>query len=125
MEYLLIIPGRLDNLNDYISAERSNKYKAAQMKSSNEGIVAYAIKNCLRCVRIENPVEMEYTWYEKNKRRDLDNVSSFGRKVIQDALVHAHVLRDDGWKNIVGFSDKFLVDADNPRIEVRIREVVF
>lgn len=66
---------------------------------------------------------MSYTWYEPNKRRDLDNVSSFGRKVIQDALVETRVLENDGWKNIVGFQDNFYIDADNPRVEVVIREV--
>lgn len=72
---------------------------------------------------IERPVYMEYTWYERNKRRDLDNISSFGRKVIQDALVQTRVLVNDGWNEIVGFSDQFYVDAANPRIEVLIREV--
>lgn len=66
---------------------------------------------------------MTYAWYEPNKRRDLDNVSSFGRKVIQDALVETRVLENDGWKNIVGFQDNFYIDADNPRVEVVIREV--
>lgn len=74
-------------------------------------------------MRIKNPVKMRYRWYEKNKRRDLDNISSFGRKVIQDALVQAHTLENDGWKNIIQFSDEFYVDADNPRIEVDIEEV--
>lgn len=55
-------------------------------------------------------------------RRDLDNISSFGRKVIQDALVNAAVLKGDGWKHVVGFSDRFEVDKENPRIEVRIIE---
>ncbi len=123
MEYLLVIPGRLDNLNDYISAERTNRYKGAQMKSRSEAVVINAIRQCLRRVKIDKPVYMEYTWYEKNKRRDLDNISSFGRKVIQDSLVHTHVLKNDGWKEIVGFSDTFYVDAINPRIEVLIREV--
>ncbi len=59
----------------------------------------------------------------KNRRRDLDNISSFGRKVVQDALVSAGVLKDDGWKHVVGFSDRFDVDKANPHIEVRIREV--
>lgn len=77
----------------------------------------------MRGIQIDKPVYMEYTWYEKNKRRDLDNISSFGRKVIQDSLVHTHVLKNDGWKEIVGFSDTFYVDAINPRIEVLIREV--
>ncbi len=124
MEYLLVIPGRLDNLNDYISAERSNRYKGAKMKTDNEKAVICAIRKCLKGVKIDKPVFMEYLWVEKNKRRDLDNISSFGRKVIQDSLVISHVLKNDGWKEIVGFSDSFEVDSGNPRIEVLIREVV-
>lgn len=65
---------------------------------------------------------MEYLWVEKNKRRDLDNIT-FGRKIIQDSLVQCGVLKNDGWKYVVGFSDKFEVDKMNPRIEVLIKEV--
>lgn len=123
MEYLLVIPTRLNNLNDYITADRTNRYKGAAMKARNEALVKVAIKQQMRSLRIERPVYMEYTWYERNKRRDLDNISSFGRKVIQDALVQTRVLVNDGWNEIVGFSDQFYVDAANPRIEVLIREV--
>lgn len=122
VEYLLTIPGTLNNLNDYISAERTNRHKGAKMKASNGDIVAVAIRQCMRGVKIEKPVFMEYLWVEPNRRRDLDNISSFGRKVIQDALVDTGVLKDDGWKYVVGFSDKFDVDKRNPRIEVLIRE---
>ena len=125
MEYLLTIPGILNNLNDYIAAERTNRHKGAKMKADNGNIVAVAIRQCIRGVRIDKPVFMEYTWVEKNRRRDLDNISSFGRKVIQDALVDTGVLKDDGWKYVVGFSDRFQVDKNNPRIEVLIREVEF
>lgn len=125
MEYLLTIPGTLNNLNDYIAAERTNRHKGAKMKASNESIVAAAVWQCMRGIRIDKPVFMEYTWVEKNRRRDLDNISSFGRKVIQDALVAAGVLKDDGWKYVVGFADRFQVDKGNPRIEIRIREVEF
>lgn len=123
MEYLLTIPGTLNNLNDYIAAERANRHKGAKMKADNGNIVAAAIRQCLRGVRIEKPVEMHYCWYEPNKRRDKDNVSSFGRKVIQDALVQCGVLKGDDWKHVVGFSDRFEVDKKNPRIEVLIKEV--
>lgn len=122
MEYLLTIPGKLCGLNDYITAERANRYKGAQMKSDNEQIVTWAIRKHLKGVKIDKPVYMEYRWYEHNMRRDKDNISSFGRKVIQDALVSAGVLKDDGWKYVVGFSDRFEVDKDNPHIEVRIIE---
>lgn len=123
MEYLLIVHARLNNLNDYISAERTSRYMGADMKARNEALVKLAIKQQMRGIRIEEPVFMEYRWYEKNRRRDLDNISSFGRKVIQDALVQTRVLVNDGWNEIVGFSDQFYVDAANPRIEVLIREV--
>lgn len=122
MEYLLTIPGTLNNLNDYISAERTNRHKGAKMKASNGDIVTVAISRCMKGVKIEKPVFMEYLWVEPNRRRDLDNISSFGRKVIQDALVDTGVLKDDGWKYVVRFSDKFDVDKKNPRIEVLIRE---
>lgn len=118
-----MIHARLNNLNDYISAEGASRYKGAAMKARNEALVKVAIKQQMRSIRIERPVYMEYTWYERNKRRDLDNISSFGRKVIQDALAQTRVLVNDGWNEIVGFSDQFYVDAANPRIEVLIREV--
>lgn len=119
----LMIPGKLDNLNDYITACRTNQYKGAKVKHKNENRVIQAIYEQLGRLRIKKPVYMTYTWYEPNKRRDLDNVSSFGRKVIQDALVETRVLENDGWKNIVGFQDNFYIDVDNPRVEVVIREV--
>lgn len=123
MEYQLTIHGRLDNLNDYISAERTNRYKGAQIKEKNQNIVIAEIMSQIRRVRLKRPVRMVYRWYEINRRRDLDNISSFGRKVIQDALVKSGVLPDDGWKYVKGFTDEFFVDAENPRIEVTIIEL--
>lgn len=123
MEYLLTIPGGLDGLNAYLKEACASRHKAAEMKSGNEVAVIYAARHCLRGASIRKPVYMEYTWYEKDRRRDKDNISSFGRKVIQDALVQAGFLKDDGWDEIAGFSDDFRVDPENPRIEVLIREV--
>ena len=123
MEYSFIILGKLNNLNDYIAACRRNAYAGNEMKRSNEETVLWAIRQQLRGVHIEKPVELEFYWYEPNKRRDHDNVSSFGRKVIQDALVKAGVLRDDGWDYIDGFRDVFLLDRQNPRIEIIIKEI--
>lgn len=123
MHYTLIIHGRLDNLNDYIKACRTNQYKGAHLKAKNENKVQAEIYEQLGRLRITNPVRMTYRWYEKDRRRDLDNVSSFGRKVIQDALVDTGVIQNDGWKEITGFSDEFYVDKKNPRIEVEIEVI--
>ena len=60
MEYLLIIPGRLDNLNDYINACRSKREIGNRLKQENEAVVKAAITRCLRGVRIQKKVRMEY-----------------------------------------------------------------
>lgn len=73
--------------------------------------------------QIKTPCRMAYTWYEANRRRDMDNVSAYGRKVIQDALVKAGTLPGDGWAHIAGFTDEFRVDRDDPRIEIEFMEV--
>ena len=82
-----------------------------------------AIQKSMRGIKIQSKVKMLYRWYEKDRRRDPDNISSFGRKVFLDALVTCGVIKNDGWRNIVGFSDEFYVDPGNPRIEVEIQEV--
>lgn len=122
MEYKLIIYGRLCSLNEYIKAERTNRYKGAKIKRDNETIIMASIKQQLRGVKINNPVHMDYLWVVPDKRTDRDNIV-FARKFIQDALVNAAVLKDDGWKYVVGFSDKFEVDKENPHIEVFIKEI--
>lgn len=68
-------------------------------------------------------VELLYTFYEKDTRRDLDNISGFAHKVIQDALVNTGIIPGDGWKDIKGMRDMFRIDKKCPRIEVIIIEV--
>lgn len=122
MTYNLVIKGRLDGLNEFISAQRTNRYKGAAMKKTNQQIVELAIRRQLH-TQIECPVILHYVWYEKNRKRDLDNVSGFGHKVIQDALVECGILHNDSPKEVVGYSDKFEVDREFPRIEVEIEEI--
>lgn len=116
------IPGKLPGLNDYIAAERTNRYLGAKMKKDAEKLIMHSLHS-LRKIRITKPVYIAYRWYEPDRRRDKDNISSFGRKVIQDALVKAHVLINDGWAQIADFEDQFFISKNNPRIEVQIIEV--
>ena len=122
MTYKLTISGKLPNLNDFIRADKINRYKGGDLKRKSEEKVMQSIYEQLGRLRISRPVYIYYHWIEQNKRRDLDNISSFGRKVIQDALVKTKVLQNDGWSNIIGFFDSFSVDKDNPRIEIEIEE---
>lgn len=119
---LLTIPGRLPGLNEYVNAERSHRQKAAALKRDVQRRIALEIRSQLKGVRFSGPVFMDYTWIEPDRRRDKDNVA-FARKFIQDALVHCGVLQNDGWTDVAGFTDCFLVDKENPRVEIRITTV--
>lgn len=119
----LVIPGPLPGLNEIIDANRTNRNKGANLKRSTQKIVELCSKKQLRGFHPKGPVWMSYTWYERNRKRDKDNISSGGRKVIQDGLVKAGVLINDGWADIEGFSDRFAVDKHNPRVEIEIEEI--
>ena len=121
--YSLTIKGRLPGLNEYTAACRTHHQKGGEMKRQAHDLIRWHILAQLRQVRIEKPVFMLYTFYEPDKRRDRDNVSSFARKVIQDALVAAGTLKNDGWGQITGHFDTFKVDKDNPRIVVEFIEM--
>lgn len=114
------IPGKLDGLNQYTQANRTNLYKGAKLKRDNEQVVMEAALY-QRIKPINNPVFIKFFWYEPNTRRDKDNIAS-AKKFILDGLVKVSILPDDGWKYIKGFSDDFDVDKKNPRIEIEIIE---
>ena len=120
LETKIIIPGTLPGLNEYMNAERGNRYQAAKMKRQSEDKIVMCIWEQAPGVKFTGPVHITYTWYEANQRRDKDNIA-FAKKFIQDALVKAGVLGNDGWQEIVSFSDEFRVDKDNPRVEVVIK----
>lgn len=116
-----VICGRLDGLNEYTKANRSNCYKGSKMKAKNEAAVAQAI-NLYKLKEIKNyPIQLKITWYEKDKRRDVDNIT-FATKFIQDALVKQKILIDDSQKYINKLEHDVRVDKEHPRIEVKLVE---
>lgn len=118
----ITISGRLPGLNEYIAACRTNHYTGGKMKKTDQNAVAWQIRQGIKGYKVTGPVRMVYRWYEPNRKRDLDNISSYGRKVIQDALVMCKILPDDSWNYIKGFTDEFYVDKKHPRIEVELWE---
>ena len=131
MTYKVTIPGQMPNLNDYLQAERT-KFRTQNGKTNTKGnemkkqwmnySIVY-IRKTLKGLQITNPVVLNYRFYEPNQKRDLDNIAAFAMKVIQDSLVLAKVLKNDGWKQITGFNCEFFVSESNPRIELYILEV--
>lgn len=123
MEHKFVILGRLDALNEYTSANRTNYRVGGRMKRDNEETIMWAIRQQLRGLHITRPVIIHYTFYEINKFRDKDNILSCAMKFIQDSLVKTKVLKNDGWSEIENFTHEFRVDKNNPRIEVVLEEV--
>lgn len=115
----LVIDGKLAGLNDYTKACRSNKFAGAKMKKDAEEIIGWYIKQQLPYVHFDGVVELNFRWYEPNKRRDLDNIC-FAKKFILDALVSNGTIKADGWQGVAGFTDTFFLDSEHPRIEVDI-----
>lgn len=116
----LVIPGRLPGLNEYTKANRANKYVGAKMKKEAEDYIKGHIRLQLKD-KITGKAYIEFTWIEQNRKRDLDNICS-AKKFILDALVSEGIITADGWKGVSGFTDHFEIDKDVPRVVVEIRE---
>ena len=120
----VIIKGRLTGLNEYVSAERSNRFKAASIKREMEEVITLCLAEACQKGTLHShtkPCELWITWVEENHRRDLDNIS-FATKFIQDAMVRAGVFPDDSTKFIRLIHHTVAFDPKNPRIEITIRE---
>lgn len=99
---------RLPGLNEYIHALNINRYKGNALKRETQDAIGWAIKAAHLKPVTEYPVTIFFEWHEKSKRRDLDNIAS-AKKFILDALQECGILEGDGQKQLVGFSDMFVV----------------
>lgn len=118
----LVIPGRIEGMNEYIAAMNTDRHKGNKLKRSRTEEVAWYCRSQLRGWRPKPPVWLAYRFFEPNRKRDKDNVAGFAHKVVQDGLVLAKVLKNDGWDDVDGFTDSFSVDRKSPRIEIVITE---
>lgn len=114
------IPHRLPGLNEYTAANRGNKYAGASLKSSAEALILHSIRQCVvrETKPLQPPVIVKFTWYEKTKRRDKDNVA-FAKKFILDAMQKAGILANDNNAYVAGFADSFVYgDGEGVVVEV-------
>lgn len=108
-------------MNEITGANRFNRYVGSKQKKEYTALVALCAKKA-RIGRIKNKVDVDIAWIEKNKRRDKDNISA-GQKFIFDGLIQAGVLKNDGWGEIGEINHSYMVDKNNPRVIVRLKEV--
>ena len=111
-------------LNEYIDAERTNRFKAAKVKRETQDAMIPVIRMAINkgeLHRHETKCALIIEWTEKNNRRDADNIS-FATKFIQDALVECGVFPDDNRKYIADIHHKFQTGNDY-QVKVTIEEM--
>ena len=125
MSYRFVIKGRLPGLNEFISSARGQPWwAAANKKKKAMKEVAGAIWQA-KFPKFIVPVSLSIKFIEKDGRRDRDNVTSGGTKVILDALKHLGVIQNDSRKWVVDIqTDTKDIDKADPRVEVEITEVL-
>ena len=100
----VMICGKLPTANEYIDACRKNRYAAAKMKRDAEMLIIQQIK---RMQVINERIALRFTWCEKTRKRDPDNVA-FAKKFVLDALQKSGKLKNDNATYIAGFEDRFV-----------------
>lgn len=112
------IPMKLPSLNEYIRVCRSNVYMASKFKKDIELQIGGYIATL---PKFKRPVKIHFHWVESNKRRDLDNIAS-AKKFILDSMVKVGVLTDDNRKCVVAFTDTFEYNTQ-AKVILEIEEV--
>lgn len=119
------IPARLPGLNELISANRANRYKGAAMKKEVDTLIRFSIRSALRrgeCYPVTLPSAVMLHFQERNRRRDLDNIFS-GAKFILDAMKAEGLIKDDSQRYVRILAYSFDVgDADEITVTITTLE---
>ena len=118
MECRIKIEYKFPSMNEYIDACRRNKYAGSSMKKSIQRDISWSLN---RLPEFKNPIKIDFIWIEKNKKRDLDNVS-FSKKFILDALVECKKIKNDNQNWVKSFTDSVEIGKEYG-VKLKIQEV--
>ncbi len=119
----LLIDAQLPSLNQYQNACRSHWSKGAEFKKDVETLIGDYVKIALlqrKLRRVEKPCEIFIEWHEKTKRRDVDNIQS-AQKFILDVLQSHSVIKNDSRKYVKQIHHT-IIDDKRDFVIVRIEE---
>ena len=118
--FSFFVPGPLPGRNEQEAAARGNRYAAASMKKAWTERVYQIIVGCLPVPKFEKVVIVLH-WFEKDRRRDKDNIFGFV-KYLLDGMVKAGLIENDGWKHVENFVNIWGVNKENPGVFVEVFE---
>jgi len=118
-----VIEQKLPSLNEVIGSNRANRMMAAKQKREIQSdILTYIRLACLNgdLVPQRKRCTVSITWHERTKKRDVDNIQS-AQKFVLDAMVEGGILKDDSRKYVAQIYHH-IVDDDRDYVEVYIND---
>lgn len=113
--YKIILNASIMTLNEYISIERGNRYRAAKAKREHTKKIEFLARMPHNFIVIDKKKDVLINWFVPNNRVDHDNIA-FGAKFIFDGLKNAGVIVDDSPRYIGNIHNTFTVDKSRTYI---------
>lgn len=110
----LWVPGPLPGLNEIVAAAKGfggRGYGYAKLKREWTDVVALLARR----LQPMTAAHLRFTWVEPRRQRNPDNIAA-GKKFVIDGLVKAGVLPEDGWRQVLSFSDSWEVGSPGVRV---------
>ena len=119
-----VIKAKLPSLNDVIAKNRANRYLGNQFKKDIEQVIGWAIKQALTMKTlkpVQKPCVIYIDWHEATKKRDVDNIQS-SQKFVLDAMVQNEILINDSRRYVKQVNHK-IIDDSVDYVVVKIEEL--
>lgn len=105
----------LPSLNEVIRQNRRSKFAGSAMKSGIDDIIALYIYRAVgkgTLSEIDKRCEINITWFEKTKKRDVDNIQS-SQKFILDSLQKTGIIKNDSQRYVSQIHHTIKHDSEN------------
>lgn len=119
--YELTVNQKLPSYNEYIDRCRSHWSKGAKFKKAIDTQICYEIiraKAEKKLAPFSDPCVIYLAWHEKTKKRDVDNIQS-AQKFILDALQAMKIIPNDSRRYVKQIYHE-IVDDERDYVEVKM-----
>lgn len=112
----IVIDCKLENLNEMISSNRTNKYIGASHKKKEMNLIKFYLVGVPKIEKY--PIKLNCTWHVKNISSDLDNKVL---KNVLDAMQEKGILENDNISHIKEINNR-AVKSKKDFLEIEIED---
>ena len=118
MKQTFVITGRLPTLNKMLDANGESPHVYNALKKEAHELVERHLPKKFPAFK---SAHFTYEFFEPTKRFDPSNFTAGAVKCIEDALQHAGVIENDGWKHVLSITTKYTsYPGAFPRVKVTL-----